>query len=85
MSSRTFTEWQKAAGDNLRRAGEIKVPFLILAGTDDRLIDPEGSRQLHDGAPQMSTLRMLDGRYHEPFNDRDSEEVFSLIAGWLRK
>jgi alpha-beta hydrolase superfamily lysophospholipase len=31
----------------------------------------------------MSELRMLDGRYHEPFNDRDAEEVFSLIAEWL--
>lgn len=84
ISSRTFSEWQRAAGDSLARAGEIDIPFLILAGSDDRLIDPEGSRQLHEKASRMSTLRMLDGRYHEPFNDRDSDDVFQLIADWLR-
>ena len=35
-------------------------------------------------APAMSTLRMLPGRYHEPFNDLDSEEVFDIIAAWVR-
>lgn len=84
ISSRLFSEWQRAADEALQRADEIDVPFLILAGTDDRLIDPEGSRRLHERAPRMSRLELLQGRYHEPFNDRDSDEVFSLIADWLR-
>lgn len=84
ISSRMFTEWQRAAADGLDRAGEVDIPFLILAGSDDRLIDPEGSRRLHEKARDMSTLHMLAGRYHEPFNDRDSDEVFALIADWLR-
>jgi alpha-beta hydrolase superfamily lysophospholipase len=83
ISSRLYADWQRAAAENLARAGEITIPFLILAGTADRLIDPEGSRQLHAAAPAKSVLRMLDGRYHEPFNDQDSEEVFALIAEWL--
>jgi len=85
ISSRTFTEWQRSAAEDLERAGEIKIPFLILAGSDDRLIDPDGSRRLHERAPQMSTLHVLEGHYHEPFNDRDSEEAFTLIRDWLRK
>jgi alpha-beta hydrolase superfamily lysophospholipase len=85
ISSRMFSEWQAATRDILARAGEIKIPFLILAGTADALIDPEGSRALHDKAPAMSELHLLEGRYHEPFNDRDSDEVFRLVAGWLAK
>jgi len=85
ISSRLYTEWLTATHDILNRAGDIKVPFLILAGTDDGLIDPEGSKQLHAQAPAMSELRLLEGRYHEPFNDRDNEEVFTLIANWLAK
>ena len=85
ISTRLYAEWQRAATDDLDRANEIKVPFLILAGTDDRLIDPAGSRELHRRASAMSELRMLDGRYHEPFNDRGSDEVFTVIADWLRK
>jgi alpha-beta hydrolase superfamily lysophospholipase len=85
ISSRLYAEWQRAAAENLARAVDIRIPFLILAGTADRLIDPEGSRQLQAAAPTMSDLRILDGRYHEPFNDRGAEEVFSLIAEWLGK
>jgi Lysophospholipase len=85
ISSRMWTEWQKAARDILEGAGQIKVPFLILAGTDDPLVDPAGSRQLHEQAPSMSTLNLLEGRYHEPFNDLGSEEVFQLIADWLTR
>ena len=83
ISSRMYTEWLAATKDILNRAGEIKVPFLILAGTDDGLIDPQGSKDLNKGAASMSELRLLEGRYHEPFNDRDNEEVFTLIASWL--
>jgi acylglycerol lipase len=83
ISSRLGTEFLAATRHILDHAGEIKIPFLILAGTDDALVDPEGSEELHDKAPSMSELRLLEGRYHEPFNDRDNEEVFTLIANWL--
>jgi alpha-beta hydrolase superfamily lysophospholipase len=33
----------------------------------------------------MSELHLLEGRYHEPFNDLGDEEVFALIAEWLQK
>jgi acylglycerol lipase len=85
ISSRLYTEWLAATKHILDHAAEIKIPFLILAGTDDGLIDPAGSRQLHEKAPSMSELRLLEGRYHEPFNDRDNEEVFKLITNWLGK
>jgi acylglycerol lipase len=81
ITTRLYAEWRRASKDNLDQAGDIKLPFLILAGTADPLIDPEVSRELHRRAP-ASELRMLDGRYHEPFNDLGSEEVFDLIADW---
>ena len=84
ISTRLFSEWQRAAAENLEHAVEITLPFLILAGTADQLIDPEGSRELHRRAP-TSELHLLEGRDHEPFNDLGSEEVFALIARWLRK
>jgi alpha-beta hydrolase superfamily lysophospholipase len=85
ISSRMWTEWQNAVADIFQRAGQIKVPFLILAGAADPLIDPHGSRLLHEKTASVSTLRMLEGRYHETFNDRGSDEVFQLIADWVSK
>lgn len=85
ITTRLYAEWRKASRDNLEHAGEIKLPFLILAGTKDRLIDPKVSEELHNKAPQASELHMLEGRYHEPFNDLGSDEVFEVIAQWLQK
>ena len=84
ITARLYAEWRRASKENLEHASDIKLPFLILAGTADRLIDPGSSRELHEKAP-ASELRILEGRYHEPFNDLGSEEVFALIADWLRR
>lgn len=83
MSSRFYAEWQRASRENLDHAKDIALPFLILAGTADPLIDPAGSEELHRNAPTTSTLEMLEGRFHEPFNDLGSEAVFATIAAWL--
>jgi len=83
ISSRLYAEWAKAATENLERASDIRMPFLIIAGSADPLIDPAGSEELHRRAPS-SQLRVLEGRYHEPFNDLGSDEAFRAIAEWLR-
>ncbi len=85
ISSRMYAEWLAACKNIFEHVGEITIPFLILAGTDDRLIDPEGSKELHHLTASVSKLRLLDGRYHEPFNDLDNEEVFAVIVDWLSK
>jgi alpha-beta hydrolase superfamily lysophospholipase len=83
ISSRLFMEWQRATQDVLVHAAEIKQPFLILAGTNDQLIDPAGSEELHELASNTSELHLLPGRYHEPFNDVGRDEVFDIIEKWL--
>ncbi len=85
ISTRLGAEWQDATRTILSDAGQIRIPFLILAGTADSLVDPAGSQELHEQAPSMSELHLLEGRFHEPFNDLGSEEVFQLIADWVRK
>ena len=58
----------------------------MILSQEDRLIDPEGGRrlaQLAAGAP--ATLREYAGRYHEPFNDLDADQVFDDLAAWVAK
>jgi alpha-beta hydrolase superfamily lysophospholipase len=85
ISSRLFTEWQQASREVLKQAGQISIPFLIIAGSADNLIDSSGSEELHRVAKDKSELHLMPGGYHEPFNDVDREQVFDLIAGWLAK
>ena len=85
ITARLYAEWEMAAAENLARAADIHLPFLILAGTDDRLVDSSGSQELHARTQGVSELRLLEGRYHEPFNDLGSDEVFAIIAEWVHK
>jgi acylglycerol lipase len=85
ITTRLYAEWEKAAAEDLAHAADIRIPFLILAGTDDRLVDSTASEELHAATKNVSELRMLEGRYHEPFNDLGSDEVFAIIADWVRK
>ncbi len=84
ISSRLFTEWMAASADVFARGDQIRTPFLVILSQDDRLVDAEGGRRLARlaaGAPAVT--REYPGRYHEPFNDLDSDEVFDDLAGWL--
>jgi alpha-beta hydrolase superfamily lysophospholipase len=83
ISSRLFTEWVAASDDALRRAGELAVPCLLIVSEDDRIIDREGALEFARRAGDRATVLSFPGRFHEPFNDVDAEEVFSGLAAWL--
>ncbi len=86
ISARLFSEWGAASAQALARASEIRTPFMLIVGEDDRLVDPEGSRELDrraTGAPHET--RIYQGRYHEPFNDLEAGEVFADLAAWATR
>jgi alpha-beta hydrolase superfamily lysophospholipase len=70
----------------LARAGEIKVPVLMLIGGQDPVISPESNREFYDrlGSGDKTFLiypRML----HEPFNELGRQQVFDDLARWLEQ
>jgi acylglycerol lipase len=83
IGTRLYTEWLAACEEANRHAAEIAVPFLVILGQEDRLIDPEGARRLARLATAAEvTVKEYPGGYHEPFNDLDSERVFDDVALW---
>ncbi len=83
ISSRLFTEWVAASEAAIRRAGEVTIPCLLVVSEDDRLIDRGGSLEFARRAGARAKVLSYPGRYHEPFNDLDAEEVFADLATWL--
>ncbi|HEY4025554.1 MAG TPA: alpha/beta hydrolase [Candidatus Dormibacteraeota bacterium] len=83
ISSRLFTEWVAASGTALRRAGELEAPCLLIVSEDDRIIDREGGLQFARRAGAGATILSYPDRYHEPFNDLGSAEVFADLAAWI--
>jgi alpha-beta hydrolase superfamily lysophospholipase len=62
----------------------IRLPILIMHGTDDRLSDPEGSRLLsREISSADKTLILYEGFYHEIFNEHGRERIFADMESWL--
>lgn len=84
ISTRLYTEWQEASADVYRRAADLTTPFWLIVGAADPLIDPDSSRELDRLAVNAPhTMRVYPGRFHEPFNDLGSDEVFDDLAAWV--
>jgi alpha-beta hydrolase superfamily lysophospholipase len=70
----------------IARAPELQVPFLLLHGRDDQIVDPIGSQRFFAAATAPGRAFILyPGLYHEIFNEVEQEKVFQDIASWLRQ
>jgi alpha-beta hydrolase superfamily lysophospholipase len=62
----------------------IKLPVLILHGTEDKATNPSGSQFFYDNAGSTDkTLKLYDDHYHDLLNDVDKEVVMADINDWI--
>jgi len=68
----------------LRRAGEIRVPILMIVGGQDPVICPQANREFFDrlGSPDK-LFHLYPKMLHEPFNELGREQVFTDLIRWL--
>jgi len=84
VPARAGVEMIKTARRVLRQAQAITCPVLIMHGTDDKLADPTGSRELYEAISSTDkTLKFWDGLYHEIFNEPEKMQVLSFMRDWL--
>jgi alpha-beta hydrolase superfamily lysophospholipase len=84
ISVSLFSESATAANYSLTHASELKVPTLLLHGSDDLILSPEGSREFA-GKTGMVELKIWDGGYHELHNEPFKDEVFKYIINWINR
>ena len=66
------------------RLHELKLPLLIMHGSEDRLSNKEGSVFLYKEASSPDkTLKLYDGFYHEIYNEPERAQVFADVETWL--
>lgn len=66
------------------RYQSLRLPLLIMHGTDDRLADISGSKALEAGAVNADvTAHYYDGLYHEIFNEPEQAQVLDDLVTWL--
>jgi acylglycerol lipase len=62
----------------------IKLPVLILHGTEDKATKPSGSRHFYEQAGSTDkTLKLYEWHFHFLLNDVDKEVVMADIRGWI--
>ena len=63
---------------------DIRLPLLVMHGTEDLLASPAGSQALHERASSTDkTLRLYAGLYHEILNEPEQQEVLGDVLAWL--
>jgi alpha-beta hydrolase superfamily lysophospholipase len=63
---------------------KIVVPFIVLQGSEDRLVSPQGAQMLYERAgSEDKAIRIYEGLYHEVFNEPEREEVLEDVLTWL--
>ena len=83
-TARLSTEVTAAIARVQARAGELAVPLLIVHGSADRMVPPDGSREFFQKLRHpVRELREYPGAYHGLFADWDQKHVLADVERWL--
>jgi lysophospholipase len=88
VSHRASAGWLRAIVRAQREvmagAGSLRLPSLVMASGEDRLVDAEATRRFAQAAPdERVELVWWDGFFHEMLNDVGRERVVARIVEWL--
>jgi alpha-beta hydrolase superfamily lysophospholipase len=82
ISVSLFDAAMSAAKYSLTHAQDLKIPTLLIHGSDDQITSPQGSMEFA-GKSDKVTLRIWDGGYHELHNEPFRADVFRYIIDWI--
>jgi acylglycerol lipase len=85
-TARLSTEVTAAIARMRDLAPAIRLPVLLLHGSADRIVPPEGTRELFARLTvDDRTLIEYEGGYHALFADLEAEAVLGDVIGWIRR
>jgi alpha-beta hydrolase superfamily lysophospholipase len=82
ISVALFNSATSAATHSLTHAENLRIPLLLIHGSDDKLTQPDGSREFASKCSH-TTLKIWEGGYHELHNEPFKDDVFLFITNWL--
>jgi acylglycerol lipase len=84
LPARTVAELLAAGQRFPELVAEIRVPTLIMYGSEDRLCPPSGSVMLGEriGAADITVIP-YEGLYHEILNEPEQQTVLDDMCAWL--
>lgn len=62
----------------------VVVPFLVLQGMADTLVDPEGAKAVYAISPgKDKSIQLYPAALHDLFHESNREEVLTHLQAWL--
>jgi acylglycerol lipase len=82
--ARLAAELLKAMLHVTANADKITLPFIVIQGCSDTLVDPAGAQMLYDRARSADkSIKIYDGLYHEVFNEPEHTQVLKDVETWI--
>ncbi|KAM0853835.1 hypothetical protein ACQ4PT_050816 [Festuca glaucescens] len=88
LALQTGNELLAVSLDIEKNLEEVTLPFLVLRGEDDVVVDPEGSRLLHERASSRDkTLKMYPGMWHMLMAEPPAgvQRIYADVTSWLEE
>jgi alpha-beta hydrolase superfamily lysophospholipase len=83
-TARLSTEVTAAIARVQSGAARLSTPLLLLHGSDDRMVPPDGTREFFAKVRSRDrTFREYPGAYHGLFADLGSEQVLEDVRRWI--
>lgn len=83
-TARLSTEVTAAIARVQARAADLAVPLLLLHGSADRMVPPDGTRSFFSRVALADReFREYEGAYHGLFADLNHEEVLHDVERWI--
>lgn len=84
ITARAFAEVDAAGNLIIERAGNFKLPLLMLQGDADTIVDWRVNRTFfNDVTTQDKTLALYPGLFHEVLNEFEKDQVIDDLIAWL--
>jgi alpha-beta hydrolase superfamily lysophospholipase len=82
--ARLAAEMLKAMKRVTAEVSRITLPFIVIQGGADKIIDPAGAQMLYDRAGSKDkSLKVYAGLYHEVHNEPERATMFQDLEVWL--
>lgn len=84
IRARTGAELLAATSRVQKKMPTIKLPVLVMQGSEDRIVRPAGAETVRDRVSSEDiTHKSYPGLFHEIFNEPERNEVLGDVVDWL--
>ena len=84
VTTRWFTEAKKAQEEAKNAVQKYKGPLLVMQAGDDKLVSPSTTQEVFElSQSNPKEFHMLEGFYHEIFNEVERAKPYGLLDKWL--